>query len=198
MSFIACLIRLFTGVQAVWINDEQESKPCIYFANHTSHFDFLLLWSVLPPELRNNTYAAAAADYWTKGILRNWLAKKVFKVICIEREHIRKDNNPIRSLAEILDIGKSIIIFPEGGRNLDHDLKEFKSGIYHLASDRPNIHLIPVYIDNANRVLPKGECLPIPLICSVTFGKSIKLQNNESKKMFLERTQFAIRECAQR
>lgn len=195
MNLIACLIRLFTGVQAHWPSGRTENTQRIYFANHTSHFDFLVLWSVLPRQMRRQTCAAGAADYWTNGILRNWLATKVFKVIAIERDHITRENNPMEKLKEALDQGKSLIIFPEGGRNNSIELNEFKCGIYHLAKDRPNIDFVPVYINNANRILPKGEYLPVPLICSIFFGSSMRLEMHECKKDFLHRARLAVKEC---
>ena len=197
MNLLAFTIRLFTGVQARWIEPQSQTAPCVYFANHTSHFDFLVLWAVLPRHLRKNTTAAGAADYWTKGYLRRWLAERVFNIVAIERENINRSNNPITQIISVLDQGKSVIIFPEGGRNAECSLKEFKCGLYHLAKARPDIDLIPTYINNASRVLPKGEVLPIPLICSVTFGTSLHLKNNENKHEFLERTQHAVKECAQ-
>lgn len=197
MNSIACIVQLFTGVQARWIGCIPEPTQRIYFANHTSHFDFLVLWTVLPANLRDNTTAAGAADYWTKGKFRTWLAEKVFNVVLIERNNVTRRNNPITQLVRVLDQGKSLIIFPEGGRSDNGEIQEFKGGIYHLAKLRPNIDLIPVFIDNSNRVLPKGECLPIPLICSVTFGTPIRLQDNERKEDFLNRARLAVEMCAQ-
>lgn len=194
MSMIALFVRSFTGVQANWHGCAPEPKQRIYFANHTSHFDFLILWAVLPALLRESTVAAGAADYWGKDKLRRWLANDIFKVVLIERESVNRKNNPIVKLVEVLDQKKSLIIFPEGGRSIDGNLHDFKGGIYHLAKRRPDVELVPVYIDNANRVLPKGEFIPVPLICSVTFGKPIHLMQNESKEAFLDRARQSIQE----
>ncbi len=159
MNLLAFLIRIFTGVQARWTDCQTPATPCIYFANHTSHFDFLVLWAVLPKKLRKTTTAAGAADYWTKGCLRRWLAERVFKIVPIERENINRSNYPITQLVSALDHGNSLIIFPEGGRNDQCSLKEFKCGLYHLAKASPGTDLIPTFINNANRVLPKGRSL---------------------------------------
>jgi 1-acyl-sn-glycerol-3-phosphate acyltransferase len=196
MNPLALFVQLFTGVQARWMGCGPEAKQRIYFANHTSHFDFLILWAVLPPRLREKTTAAGAADYWTKGPLRRWLCEKVFKVALIERQHVTRKNNPITQLTAILDEGKSLIIFPEGTRSADDQLHDFKPGIYHLAKSRPNVDLVPAFIDNANRVLPKGEFLPVPLICSVTFGTPMRLEPAEHKEDFLERARLSVQECA--
>jgi 1-acyl-sn-glycerol-3-phosphate acyltransferase len=146
--------------------------------------------------MRKKTTAAAAADYWLKGPLRRWLAKEVFGVVLIDRNNVTRKNNPILQLVAVLDQGRSLIIFPEGGRSLDSELQEFKGGIYHLAKSRPKVDLIPAYIDNCNRVLPKGEFLPVPLICSVTFGQAMHLAPDERKEDFLVRAQTALKECS--
>jgi 1-acyl-sn-glycerol-3-phosphate acyltransferase len=196
MNLIATFIQLFTGVQARWMGCKPEAEQRIYFANHTSHFDFLVLWAVLPDQLRASTIAVGAADYWTKTPTRRWLADKVFRVTLIERENVTRKNNPVTQLVSVLDQGQSLIIFPEGGRTAEGEMQEFKSGIFHLAKSRPNVVLIPVYIDNANRVLPKGEFLALPFICSVTFGTPVHLEPDEPKQTFLERARLAVKECS--
>jgi 1-acyl-sn-glycerol-3-phosphate acyltransferase len=196
VNLIATTLQLFTGVQARWVGCAPEPTQRIYFANHTSHFDFLVLWSVLPDKLRFNTTAVGAADYWMKGPFRSWLALDVFKVALIERENVTRKNNPVTQLKAVLDQGKSLIIFPEGSRSFDCKLHEFKSGIYHLAKTRSDVELVPTFLDNCNRVLPKGEFIPLPLLCSVTFGKPIRLQERETRDEFLQRARLAVEECA--
>ncbi len=196
MNPIAIFIQLFTGVQARWMGCKPEPEQRIYFANHTSHFDFLVLWAVLPDQLRASTVAVGAADYWTKTAIRRWLADKVFRVTLIERDNVTRKNNPVTQLVAVLDQGKSLIIFPEGGRSPEGEMQEFKGGIFHLAKSRPDVVLIPAYIDNANRVLPKGEFLAVPVICSVTFGTPLRLASGEHKQTFLERARLAVKECA--
>ena len=46
--------------------------------------------------------------------------------------------------------------------------------------------------ENLNRILPKGEVLPVPLISSLTFGTPMHVDTNESKEAFLERTRAAV------
>lgn len=185
--------RLFTGGRARWIGPvEDDNRPRVYFANHTSNLDFVLLWSVLPAARRRRTRPAAAHDYWTAGRLRRWLAARVFRAVLIERRHVTRANNPLEQLGAVLEAGESIIIFPEGGRSTGPQLGPFKSGIFHLAKRHPEAELIPVYIDNLNRVLPKGEFLPLPLLCSVTFGVPLVIGADETKEAFLERARQAV------
>jgi len=156
----------------------------------------MVLLSVLPRSLRRLVRPAAAADYWTSNPVRLWFSQKVLNVVTVERKKLTRANNPITTLAKSLDEGSSLIIFPEGGRSDQGDIHDFKGGIYHLCKARPNVELVPVYIDNANRILPKGEFIPVPLLCSVTFGAPIHLVAGEAKEVFLERAKQAVERLA--
>lgn len=185
-------VRLFTGAQARWQECPPESpRPRIYFANHTSMLDFVVLWAVLPRTTRQKTRPAAAHDYWSAGV-RRWVAERVFRAVLIERKHVTRENNPVDQLAAVLAAGDSIIIFPEGGRMTGPEMAPFKSGLFHIAKRQPEAELVPVYIENLNRVLPKGEVLAIPLICKVTFGAPLRIEDNESKDAFLARAREAV------
>ncbi len=189
---LAAGVRLFTGVQARWIGCAPDTTQRVYFANHTSNLDFLVLWSVLPREARQKARPVAASDYWTGGRLRFFLANHVFRGVLIERKKVTRSNNPMDQLVPVLQGGESLIIFPEGGRTAEPAMRPFKSGLYHLAKAMPHVDLVPVYLDNANRVLPKGEFLPIPLLCSAHFGAPIRLAVDESKDQFLTRARSAV------
>jgi 1-acyl-sn-glycerol-3-phosphate acyltransferase len=191
-ALLAAFVRLFTGVQARWIGCGPDDTRRVYFANHTSNFDFLVLWSVLPDQMRKRTRPVAASDYWRAGRLRRFLAESVFRGVLIERKKVTRANNPMDQLIPVLKTGESLIIFPEGGRTSEPEMRPFKSGLYYLGKAVPDVDLIPVYIDNASRVLPKGELLPLPLLCSVVFGERLRLEKNESKDAFLTRARAAV------
>ena len=192
-TLLSAFVRLFTGVQARWLGSTPDDDARrVYFANHTSNFDFLVLWSVLPDRLRNRTRPVAASDYWRSGRLRRFLAESVFRGVLIERKRVTRANNPMDQLVPILNGGESLIIFPEGGRTTEPEMRPFKSGLYYLGRAVPDIDFVPVYINNASRVLPKGELLPLPLLCSVVFGQSLRLEKNESKDAFLTRARAAV------
>ena len=192
---MAAFTKVFTGVVAYWVGCGPENKQRVYFANHVSHFDFLLLWAALPKTVRDTTIPAAAACYWGKNRLRQWFAEDVFNAVLVERENVTRANNPIPKLAAKLDSADSLIIFPEGGRGRSPEIREFKGGIYHLAKARPGVEFVPCYIDNAYRVLPKGEFMPLPILCSVTIGAPLRLQCGERKAEFLLRAQQALEAC---
>ncbi len=192
-SVITALARLVTGVRAEWRGCEPEPRARIYFANHNSHLDFILIWSVLPGALRQVTRPVAGADYWLKGQARRLIIERVFNAVLIDRTAASQEHNPVTRMIAALNEGASLILFPEGTRNLtEARLLPFKSGLYHLAKARSDVELVPVWIENLNRVMPKGEIVPIPLLCTVTFGTGMQLAAGEDKGGFLERARAAL------
>lgn len=191
-GLVATLVKLISGANVRWKGCLPDRLQRVYFANHTSHLDAAVIWASLPLEVRKLTRPVAARDYWVKGRLRPYLAKDVFNSVLIDREKISVHDGPIEHLVEALGQGSSLIIFPEGTRSLDDNIAVFKSGIYHLARRRPDVEFVPVFIDNLNRVLPKGEFLAVPLMSSVSFGTPMHLNDGESKQSFLERARAAV------
>jgi 1-acyl-sn-glycerol-3-phosphate acyltransferase len=190
---IVLFARFMTAVRAIWAGVEPVPVQRIYFANHTSNGDFILLWSVLPPRLRERTRPVAALDYWLKTPLRAFIGREVVRAVLIDRRPEARVSDPVAQMAEALDEGSSLIIFPEGQRNAsDAALLPFKSGLFHLARMRPDVDLVPVWIENLNRVMPKGEIVPVPLLCTVTFGAALRLGEGEEKATFLDRASAAL------
>ncbi|SON56994.1 1-acyl-sn-glycerol-3-phosphate acyltransferase [Hartmannibacter diazotrophicus] len=191
---ITSFARLLTAVQPDWRGvDPISTGQRIYFANHVSHGDFVLIWSVLPPRLRTATRPVAGADYWNGDALRRFIGTSVFNSVLIDRTPLAHRGDPIAQMATALDEGASLILFPEGTRNLgDEALMPFKTGLARLAAVRPDVDVVPVWIDNLNRVLPKGALIPVPLMCRVTFGAPIRVSEGEAIPQFLERAREAL------
>lgn len=191
---IGLFARLVTAVHPVWQGvDPTDRRQRVYFANHASHGDFILIWSVLPSRLRDDTRPVAGADYWGGGGLRGFIGNDVFNALLIDRRRSDPGSDPVALMAGALDRGASLILFPEGTRNLTEEvLLPFKSGLYHLASARPDIDLVPVWIENLNRVLPKGSFIPVPLMCRTIFGAPLRLAASEGKDAFLTRARAAL------
>ncbi|QGX96883.1 1-acyl-sn-glycerol-3-phosphate acyltransferase [Roseovarius faecimaris] len=184
--------RLITAVQGFWPGGAPDRRQAIYFANHTSNGDFILIWTVLGA-LRWRTRPVAAADYWLTSPVRRFIGTHVINAVLIDRNPETRTQDPIEQMVEALDEGSSLIIFPEGTRNSGDDLLlPFKPGIFHLAEQRPDIPLIPAWIENLNRVLPKGEVIPVPYICTVKFGAAMSLEKGESKDAFLRRAETMV------
>lgn len=176
----------------MWFGCEPSTRQCIYIANHTSHLDFLVLWASLPSGIRAMTRPVAARDYWNASAARRFLAIKVFRALLIDRGGASKGTEVLRPMLEALRQGDSLILFPEGTRGSGEDIAAFKSGIYHLCHRLPGLELTPVSLDNLNRILPKGEVLPVPVLSRVHFGSRMALQEAETKAAFLNRARDAV------
>ncbi|WP_312933498.1 lysophospholipid acyltransferase family protein [Pseudomonas sp.] len=190
---ITSAARLITGARALWLGCTPQPVQRLYFANHSSHGDFVLLWASLPNALRKRTRPVAGADYWCKPGIREFLIRKVFNGVLIERQRSDSAQSPLQPVLDALAQGDSLIFFPEGTRNLSEEpLLPFKSGLFHLAAANPQIELVPVWIANLNRVMPKGRALPLPLLCTLSFGEPLARLPDESKPDFLERASLAL------
>ena len=189
--FLAGLARLITGAQGHWYGCPPKAEQRIYFANHQSHFDWVLIWAALPRDLRTRTRPIAARDYWTASPFKKWLTSEVFNAVYVSRQRT-DDQDPLEPLMEALQNGDSLVIFPEGTRSNKSEPQAFKAGLYHLAEKFPGVQLIPVWIDNVQRVMPKGEVVPVPILCSVTFGAPLQLHQDEDKHLFLARAREAV------
>ena len=188
---LATIARLITGAQGHWHGAPPKAEQRIYFANHQSHFDWVLIWAALPRDLRTITRPIAARDYWTSSKLKHWITREVFNAVYVSRER-SADEDPLEPLMEALRHGDSLVIFPEGTRGNKAEPAAFKAGLYHLAEAFPEVQLIPAWIDNVQRVMPKGEVVPVPILCSVTFGAPRTLQAGEDKRACLDRARNAV------
>jgi 1-acyl-sn-glycerol-3-phosphate acyltransferase len=184
-------VRALTGAQARWHGCPPKAEQRIYFANHQSHADLVMIWAALPKELRGITRPIAAKDYWTASPFKQWITTEVFNAVYVERQRVG-DADPLEPLIEALAKGDSIIIFPEGTRGNADEPQPFKAGLYNLAERFPNVVLVPAWINNIQRVMPKGEVVPVPLLCSVTFGAPMQLQAGEERRAFLTRARDAV------
>jgi len=217
--FLLALVRVLTGAQARWYGCPPKAEQRIYFANHQSHADLVMIWAALPEELRAITRPIAAKDYWTKSPFKQWLTTAVFNAVYVERgknwgqipisqgkdappeppddgrANLESDPNlsdPLQPLIDALLAGDSLIIFPEGTRGNAEEPQPFKAGLYNLAQQFPQVVLVPAWIDNIQRVMPKGEVVPVPILCSVTFGAPIRLEPGEERRNFLARARQAV------
>jgi 1-acyl-sn-glycerol-3-phosphate acyltransferase len=191
-GLLVTLTRLVAGAQARWVGAAPASIQRVYFANHSSHLDALVLWAALPPGLRACTRPVAAADYWDRPGLRGWIARKLLNAVLVDRSSARGGREALTRLSEALAEGASLILFPEGTRGDGITIGELKPGLYFVAKERPDLELVPVYLQNLCRILPKGEILPVPLLGSSTFGPPIHLEPGEGRRAFLDRARNAL------
>jgi len=188
---LAFIARLITGAQGHWKGCPPKAEQRIYFANHQSHLDWVLIWAALPRELRATTRPIAARDYWTSSPFKHWITREVFHAVYVSRQRT-DDQDPLEPLIDALKSGDSLVIFPEGTRSNKGLPQPFKSGLFNLAEQFPQVQLIPAWIDNVQRVMPKGEVVPVPILCTVTFGAPVMRAEGEDKRSFLARARRAV------
>jgi len=191
-ALLAGLTRLITGVRARWICTAPSTAPRVYFANHASHLDTLVIWASLPKSLRAHVRPVAAADYWDRPGLRRWLASRVLNALLVQRSGASGSRETLRQMVATLRAGDSLILFPEGTRGDGCRIGELRPGIYFVAQQCPDVDLIPVQLHNLNRILPKGERLPVPILGSATFGAPIRRAPGENRDAFLIRARAAL------
>lgn len=195
-ALVAFLARLASGPRVECRAGRPCQRQCIFFANHGSHLDVIVLWAVLPREMRNRTRPVAARDYWEATPLRRFAATRLFHAILIDRggASLGQLRGQLDQLVDALDAGSSLILFPEGTRGAGPELGSFRSGLDYLARQRPEIDLVPVYLHNLGRIMPKGEFAPVPQLSRIVFGAPIHHRDGEAKSAFLERARQAVLE----
>lgn len=191
-NVLALIARFLSGASVRWVDCQPDTCQRVYFANHTSHLDALVLWSALPAEVRARTRPVGAKDYWTAGRVRRYFSTKVFNALLIDRKEIKVHQSPVDLMIREIAYRDSLIVFPEGSRSSGREIGSFKSGLYYLCKKRPDLELVPVHIDNMNRILPRGQILPVPMLSCITFGTPLWLEADESKVDFLRRTREAV------
>jgi 1-acyl-sn-glycerol-3-phosphate acyltransferase len=197
-TLLAGVSRLISGAAVEWHCDPNADVQRIYFGNHSSHLDFIVIWSALPARLRRFARPVAGREYWEQGAVRRYLASRVFRAVLIERGNtgsghvLTEARASIRRMAEEMGDRNSLIVFPEGTRSVNGEVGKFKSGLYHLSRVRPDAELIPVHLENLNRILPKGETLPVPMLSRVVFGPRLPTSVHEDKHEFLAKARAAL------
>ncbi|MGD0641907.1 MAG: lysophospholipid acyltransferase family protein [Roseiarcus sp.] len=195
-STLVVAVRALLGASPRWQGTPPTLAQRIYFANHTSHADTIALWAALPALLRARTRPVAAADYWGVGAVRRFIALEGLNAVLVDRGPRDRDVDPLAPLYEALDAGQSLILFPEGTRGSGALPGPFKSGLFHLAQRYPGVELVPVYLENLHRSLPKGTLFPVPLNCAVRFGAPLPRLTGEDKQAFLDRARAAVVEVS--
>ena len=197
---LVLVARTITKKSVRFLERIDDARQRIYFANHTSHLDFILIWSSLPQHVRERTRPVARRDYWERSRFRRYYVRKVFDAVLIDRalfDAVRADMNGgvrevVEQMAEGLGDEHSLILFPEGTRGSGESIGQFRSGLYYLSRMRPDVELVPVRIHGAHKVLPKGRFVPSPQESDLTFGTPMRLEKGETRAAFIERARAAL------
>lgn len=172
--FFALLVRpflvLFIGTRVRGRRHLPDRDPFILAANHASHLDTALLLALVPLRRLHKLRPVAAAEYFGRNRLVSCLSQVLFNILPIPRERITPNTNPLPRMAEALERGESLIVFPEGTRGAGEEPGPFRPGIAHLVERVPGVPVIPVFLKNTGRALPKGEWVPVPFFCEVHIG----------------------------
>ncbi|WP_413042720.1 lysophospholipid acyltransferase family protein [Pseudomonas sp. YJ42] len=190
-ALLISILRLLLGASARFESTPDLSGQRIYFANHTSHIDTLAIMAALPKEARLNTKPVAAADYWGKNRFLRYIATRGLNSVLINRQS-KDGEDPLEPVRQVMEQGCSVIIFPEGTRSFQALPGEFKSGLYRLHRAFPQAHLVPIYLDNLYRSMPKGKHVPLPIICTIRIGDPLAVLENEEIGDFLNRAREAV------
>jgi 1-acyl-sn-glycerol-3-phosphate acyltransferase len=188
-GILLAVTRFLVGARAYWLGVQPTLRQRLYFANHSSNLDTIVLWAALPPQLRSRTRPVAAADYWTRSKLRLHMARGVLGAVLIERGGGAAALDPVNAA---LEQGDSLILFPEGQRGPGPLPLPFKSGLYHLARAHPQVEFVPVWLEDVGRALPKGVALPIPSSARAVFGAPVAPAPDEDRDAFLERARASV------
>lgn len=190
-NLLIAVLRFLIGVSARWESPPDLSKQRIYFANHTSHMDTLAIIAALPTDARANVKPIAAADYWGRNAILRYIAQRGLNAVLIDRKPI-SGHNLMEPIIKVVAAGDSIIIFPEGTRSTHALPGPFKSGLYRLSQSFPDVELVPIYLENLHRSMPKGKHFPLPILCTIRIGDPIPRVMAEDKQAFLDRAREAV------
>ena len=158
--------------------------PAIIIANHNSHLDTLSIMSLFENNLLKQVRPIGAVDYFFGNKYTSWLSENLLGIIPLDRKVKGKD--PLENICKSLSNNEIVIIFPEGTRGTPEEIKEFKSGIFHISKKNQNVPIIPMFMKGMGKSLPRNEALFVPFIGYINIGDEIYYKENESKSEYME------------
>ncbi len=174
---------LFIGLRVYDRENLPKEKPYIIVSNHASHLDAISLLDIFPLDELNNVRPVAASDYFERNWFTSFISHLLFNILSIERKVVSKHSDPLAPLKQALDSNQVLIFFPEGTRSVTGEIGNFHSGIVHIIEKYPDVPIVPVYLGNMWRSLPKGEFLPVPFFCEVRIGKPLFPKGERSSQL---------------
>ncbi|MGB9737533.1 MAG: 1-acyl-sn-glycerol-3-phosphate acyltransferase [Chloroflexus aggregans] len=187
-------VRIYVRPRVEGIEHIPREGALIIAANHTSHADTAVIYTVLPREVRSRFVAAAAQDYFFKGGVMQFLSRILFNAIPVARDR-RGGQDPLRHAARALREGYALLLFPEGTRSTTSEIGPFRSGIGRLIAEFPGTPVIPTYVGGTNRVMPKGKIIPRPYRVTVRFGEPLYLKAHPKLRATWQTAADEVREA---
>lgn len=177
-AFFVLLLRPFVrwvlGLRVEGARNIPAADPFLLVANHDSHLDALVLLCLFPAARQSRIRAVAAADYWQGSAVRRFVSGTLLGVLPVVRG-AQPGADPLAPLSAALASGTSLLLFPEGTRGDPEVLLRFKSGAARLSIAHPEVPVVPAFLRNAGRSLPRGSPLLVPLVCEVSVGEPVAL-----------------------
>ena len=185
--FFALIVRpfltVFIGLRVRGREHLSVQDPFVLVANHSSHLDTVSLLSLFPLKRLRRIRPCAAADYFGRNRIVLAMSRALFNILPIARANIRSEDHPIQRMRETLESGQSLLLFPEGTRGRGNEIGELKAGIAYLVEQVPGLAIVPAYLENMGRALPKGEYLPVPFFCEVRIGAPRRLSGTREQML---------------
>ena len=172
-------LKIIIGLKCYNNEILRKKKQFILIANHNSHMDTMAIMSCMPFRYINRVHPVAAEDFFGGSRFKEILMRYLVNATLIPRKSANSDDDvdPIKVMSNLLEKGRSIIIYPEGSRGTPGVMSDFKKGIGYLVKKNPTVDVIPVYLDGLHKTLPKGKHLILPYNCRIIFGDSINFNS---------------------
>lgn len=150
--------------------------PAIIAANHNSHLDTLVLFSLFPIAMLPRIRAVAAMDYWMRSGFLAWFSLNIIGIVPIRRKRdaASPSEDPLQPCHDALARGNILLFFPEGTRGEPEKMVQLKMGISKLCEKHPELPVVPVFMHGLGKALPKGDPLLVPFFCDVFVGEAQK------------------------
>lgn len=182
-SLVRPLVMLVLGLNIRHYERLPQKGPVVVVANHNSHLDTLVLMTLFKGDAFDKVRPVAAADYFFKNKFLAWFSTRVMNIIPIERRMTRDIRGMFKPMTDALDDNGIIIVFPEGSRGEPERLSRYKSGVYYLLRERPDVPVIPVFLHGLGKALPKGSFFFVPIIVDIFIGEAFLFNENQREFM---------------
>ena len=176
--------QFFAGTDVIGRERLPVTGPAIIAANHNSHVDTLLMLTIFKARAVHLVRPAAASDYFLKDPVIGWFSRNLIGIVPVARRKAGSGEDVLAPARQALAEGAIVVVFPEGTRGDASDtMAQLKNGVARLAEAFPEAPVIPVWIQGAGRVLPKGTLIPVPMTCCVLVGEAIHWEGRRAAFM---------------